>query len=121
MIMSYPLIDLLRVFILRVSKGKSPFSPDQNHDPEGDGNPYHSDSQYSFGGGAGANNNREPSESYICQVWQTSRIRKRGPVPVAVNVSSSCPGRHFVHEQVPCFLLFRKDLLVCSKELWHMV
>ncbi len=31
MIMSYPLIDLLRVFILRVSKGKSPFSPDQNH------------------------------------------------------------------------------------------
>ena len=30
-IMSYPLIDLLRVFILRVSRGKSPFSPDQNH------------------------------------------------------------------------------------------
>ncbi len=27
----YPLIDLLRVFIIRVSNKKSPFSPDQNH------------------------------------------------------------------------------------------
>ncbi len=27
----YPLIDLLRVFIIRISNKKSPFSPDQNH------------------------------------------------------------------------------------------
>lgn len=27
----YPLTDLLRVFIIRVSKGKSPFSPDKKH------------------------------------------------------------------------------------------
>jgi UDP-N-acetylmuramyl pentapeptide phosphotransferase/UDP-N-acetylglucosamine-1-phosphate transferase len=31
LVLSYPLIDLLRVFILRISKGKSPFHPDQNH------------------------------------------------------------------------------------------
>ena len=30
-IMSYPLIDLLRVFLIRISKGMSPFSPDKNH------------------------------------------------------------------------------------------
>ena len=27
----YPLIDLLRIFIIRISNKKSPFSPDQNH------------------------------------------------------------------------------------------
>ena len=27
----YPLVDLLRVFILRISDGKSPFNPDQKH------------------------------------------------------------------------------------------
>ncbi len=27
----YPLVDLLRVFIIRISNKKSPFSPDQNH------------------------------------------------------------------------------------------
>ena len=27
----YPLVDLLRVFILRIAKGHSPFKPDQNH------------------------------------------------------------------------------------------
>ena len=31
MIVSYPLFDLLRVFIIRVLKRKSPFKPDQNH------------------------------------------------------------------------------------------
>ena len=31
LVLFYPLIDLLRVFILRISKGKSPFHPDQNH------------------------------------------------------------------------------------------
>ena len=31
MIISYPLIDLLRVFIIRLLKGQSPFMPDQNH------------------------------------------------------------------------------------------
>ena len=31
MIISYPLFDLLRVFIIRVLKRKSPFKPDQNH------------------------------------------------------------------------------------------
>lgn len=30
-ILSYPLIDTLRVFILRASKGRSPFSADRNH------------------------------------------------------------------------------------------
>jgi len=30
-ILSYPLIDTLRVFIIRISKGKSPFSADKNH------------------------------------------------------------------------------------------
>ena len=30
-IIIYPLIDLLRVFIIRISNKKSPFSPDQNH------------------------------------------------------------------------------------------
>ena len=30
-IIIYPLIDLLRVFIVRISNKKSPFSPDQNH------------------------------------------------------------------------------------------
>tara|TARA_Y100000385_G_scaffold143239_1_gene148554 strand:- start:2859 stop:3953 length:1095 start_codon:yes stop_codon:yes gene_type:complete len=30
-IMSYPLFDVLRVFILRVIKGKSPFTADKNH------------------------------------------------------------------------------------------
>ena len=30
-ILLYPLIDLLRVFILRLLKGKSPFEPDKNH------------------------------------------------------------------------------------------
>jgi UDP-N-acetylmuramyl pentapeptide phosphotransferase/UDP-N-acetylglucosamine-1-phosphate transferase len=30
-LISYPLIDLLRVFIIRVSNKKSPFRPDQNH------------------------------------------------------------------------------------------
>ena len=27
----YPLVDLLRVFILRIKEGKSPFNADQNH------------------------------------------------------------------------------------------
>jgi len=27
----YPLVDLLRVFIIRIRNKKSPFSPDQNH------------------------------------------------------------------------------------------
>ena len=31
LILLYPLIDLLRVFIIRVKNGNSPFSPDQNH------------------------------------------------------------------------------------------
>jgi len=31
LILAYPLFDLLRVFILRVMKGKSPFIADQNH------------------------------------------------------------------------------------------
>lgn len=31
LVLIYPLLDLLRVFILRVKKGKSPFSADQNH------------------------------------------------------------------------------------------
>tara|TARA_A100001011_G_scaffold353716_1_gene395459 strand:+ start:67 stop:993 length:927 start_codon:yes stop_codon:yes gene_type:complete len=31
LILFYPLIDLLRVFILRIAKGHSPFKPDQNH------------------------------------------------------------------------------------------
>jgi hypothetical protein len=30
-ILAYPLIDTLRVFILRASKGRSPFSADKNH------------------------------------------------------------------------------------------
>ncbi len=30
-VISYPLFDLLRVFTLRISKGKSPFQPDRNH------------------------------------------------------------------------------------------
>ena len=30
-LISYPLIDLLRVFIIRIHKKKSPFNPDQNH------------------------------------------------------------------------------------------
>ena len=31
MILLYPLIDLLRVFIIRIGRGKSPFKADQNH------------------------------------------------------------------------------------------
>ena len=31
LVILYPLIDLLRVFILRIKKGKSPFEADQNH------------------------------------------------------------------------------------------
>jgi len=31
LILLYPLIDLLRVFILRIKNGNSPFEPDQNH------------------------------------------------------------------------------------------
>ena len=31
LIVLYPLIDLLRVFLIRVSKGSSPFIADQNH------------------------------------------------------------------------------------------
>jgi len=31
LILAFPLIDLLRVFIIRIKKGKSPFKPDQNH------------------------------------------------------------------------------------------
>jgi len=42
---------------------KDGYSQDQNHDPDVDGNPYPSDA-WAFGGGAGANNNREPSEGY---------------------------------------------------------
>ena len=30
-LIAYPLIDLLRVFIIRIRNKKSPFSPDQNH------------------------------------------------------------------------------------------
>lgn len=30
-ILAYPLVDTLRVFTLRASRGKSPFSPDRNH------------------------------------------------------------------------------------------
>ncbi len=30
-VISYPLFDLLRVFTIRISKGKSPFQPDRNH------------------------------------------------------------------------------------------
>ena len=30
-LISYPLIDLLRVFIIRIKEKKSPFNPDQNH------------------------------------------------------------------------------------------
>jgi len=30
-VLIYPLVDLLRVFILRIKKGKSPFKPDNNH------------------------------------------------------------------------------------------
>ncbi len=30
-ILSYPLIDTLRVFVIRIAKGKSPFSADKNH------------------------------------------------------------------------------------------
>ena len=30
-LIAYPLVDLLRVFILRVKEKKSPFNPDQNH------------------------------------------------------------------------------------------
>ena len=30
-ILTYPLVDTLRVFTLRASRGKSPFSPDRNH------------------------------------------------------------------------------------------
>jgi UDP-N-acetylmuramyl pentapeptide phosphotransferase/UDP-N-acetylglucosamine-1-phosphate transferase len=30
-IMSYPLMDVLRVFIIRLAKGKSPLSADKNH------------------------------------------------------------------------------------------
>jgi UDP-N-acetylmuramyl pentapeptide phosphotransferase/UDP-N-acetylglucosamine-1-phosphate transferase len=30
-ILAYPLVDTLRVFIIRASKGKSPFSADKNH------------------------------------------------------------------------------------------
>ena len=30
-LISYPLIDLLRVFVIRTRNKKSPFSPDQNH------------------------------------------------------------------------------------------
>ena len=30
-LLAYPLVDLLRVFILRVKEKKSPFNPDQNH------------------------------------------------------------------------------------------
>lgn len=30
-ILAYPLVDTLRVFTLRISKGRSPFSPDRNH------------------------------------------------------------------------------------------
>ena len=30
-LISYPLIDLLRVFIIRINNKKSPFNPDQNH------------------------------------------------------------------------------------------
>ena len=29
--LSYPLVDTLRVFTLRVRQGRSPFSPDRNH------------------------------------------------------------------------------------------
>tara|TARA_B100001059_G_scaffold60130_1_gene55721 strand:- start:4912 stop:5838 length:927 start_codon:yes stop_codon:yes gene_type:complete len=31
MVILYPLVDLLRVFILRIKEGKSPFNADQNH------------------------------------------------------------------------------------------
>ena len=31
MVLMYPLIDLLRVFIIRIKNGNSPFQPDQNH------------------------------------------------------------------------------------------
>jgi len=30
-LIAYPLVDLLRVFIIRIRNKKSPFSPDQNH------------------------------------------------------------------------------------------
>ena len=30
-ILSYPIIDITRIFFLRLSKGKSPFKPDKNH------------------------------------------------------------------------------------------
>ena len=31
LVILYPLVDLLRVFVLRIKKGKSPFQPDQSH------------------------------------------------------------------------------------------
>jgi len=31
LVILYPLVDLLRVFVIRISKGKSPFTADQNH------------------------------------------------------------------------------------------
>mgnify|MGYP000244620997 CR=1 FL=1 len=31
LVLIYPLFDLLRVFILRIKKGASPFKPDKNH------------------------------------------------------------------------------------------
>jgi UDP-N-acetylmuramyl pentapeptide phosphotransferase/UDP-N-acetylglucosamine-1-phosphate transferase len=31
LVILYPLVDLLRVFILRIKEGKSPFVADQNH------------------------------------------------------------------------------------------
>ena len=31
LVILYPLLDLLRVFILRIKEGKSPFEADQNH------------------------------------------------------------------------------------------
>ena len=31
LILLYPLVDLLRVFIIRIKNGNSPFKPDQNH------------------------------------------------------------------------------------------
>ena len=31
LVLLYPLVDLLRVFLLRIKEGKSPFQPDQNH------------------------------------------------------------------------------------------
>ena len=30
-LIAYPLVDLLRVFIIRIRNKKSPFNPDQNH------------------------------------------------------------------------------------------